>query len=363
LTALSIIERDALRNTGSLAESIEGYDIRHCLAVHKGDAQLLARLNEGLAVLNRTGEYDRIHRKWFGRFDGKLFTREQVVTYVAAALALSCLVAIWGLWRQRVLRRNIEQLNADLERRVRERTAELDSRVAEVEHLNGELEAFSYSVSHDLRAPLRNITGFIELLAQRTTGRLDAEEARYVGTVTREATRMGTLINELLALSRVGRSALTLERVLLDDLVEEVRAELAPAIANRVIEWRVGALPAVEGDRALLRQVVANLLGNAVKFTRLRDPAVLELGADATPAADGKVTIFVRDNGAGFNPKYSDKLFGVFQRLHNQRDFEGTGIGLANVKRIITRHGGQVWGEGKVDNGATFYFNLKRYPS
>ena len=257
----------------------------------------------------------------------------------------------------------IRQLNVDLEERVAGRTAELAARVAEVERLNAELEAFSYSVSHDLRTPLRNITGFIELLTGRSAGRLDPESTRYVETVTREANRLGTLIDELLEFSRVGRTELKLGRVPLDELVAEIRVELQPAVAGRAIEWRVGALPALEADRALLRQVVANLLSNAVKFTRHRQPAIIEIGTLATaPAADGLVTIFVRDNGAGFNPKYAAKLFGVFQRLHNQRDFEGTGIGLANVKRIITRHGGKVWAEGSVDKGATFYFTLKPHP-
>jgi light-regulated signal transduction histidine kinase (bacteriophytochrome) len=288
-----------------------------------------------------------------------VFTREEVVTYVAAALALACATVTWGFWRQRTLRRRIEELNSGLEQRVAERTAALHTHVTQVEHLNQELEAFSYSVSHDLRAPLRNITGFLELLARRSAGRLDSESTRYLETVTREATRLGTLIDGLLELSRMSRTAMNFERVALDELVAEIQAEMRPAVAGRAIEWRVGALPAMEADRALLRQVVANLLGNAVKFTRHRAPAVIEIGTLAPPAADGRVTIFVRDNGAGFNPKYADKLFGVFQRLHNQRDFEGTGIGLANVKRIIERHGGKVWAEGSVDKGATFYFNLR----
>jgi PAS domain S-box-containing protein len=254
------------------------------------------------------------------------------------------------------------QLNRDLEKRVEERTAELARRVAEVEQLNQELESFSYSVSHDLRTPLRNITGFLELLTNRSAGRLDAEEVRYVETVSREATRLNTLIQALLEFSRVGRTALNFSPVPLDELVAEVRAELAELAAGREIEWRVGPLPVLSVDRTLLRLVFANLLANAVKFTRARQPAVIEVGALPSDTGDGRTTFFVRDNGAGFNPSYAGKLFGVFQRLHNQRDFEGTGIGLANVKRIVERHGGRVWAEGKVDNGAVFYFNLNSSP-
>ncbi len=214
-------------------------------------------------------------------------------------------------------------------------------------------------MSHDLRAPLRNITGFLELLGRRAAGRLDDESERYVATVTREAGRLGTLIDDLLAFSRIGRAELMVKPVALEAMIAEVREELAPAVGARRVEWSVGLLPEVQGDRALLRQVFVNLLDNAVKFTRGRDPAVIEIGLLPSSAADeGRVTIFVRDNGAGFNPKYQDKLFGVFQRLHNQRDFEGTGIGLANVLRIVTRHGGRVWAEGNIDNGAAFYFTL-----
>jgi light-regulated signal transduction histidine kinase (bacteriophytochrome) len=162
----------------------------------------------------------------------------------------------------------------------------------------------------------------------------------------------------LLTFSRIGRTELSINPVALTALLEEVQAELEPEIRGRQIEWRVTPLPVVLGDRTLLRQILANLLGNAVKFTRRRTPAIIEVGARPGRPGDPCVTIFVRDNGAGFNPKYIDKLFGVFQRLHNSRDFEGTGIGLANVKRIVTRHGGRIWAEGKPEEGATFSFTL-----
>ena len=281
----------------------------------------------------------------------------------------------------------IHRLNAELEQRVQDRTAELARRVAEVERLNAdlrdsqqatdriaanlqtansslhlansELEAFSYSVSHDLRAPLRNISGFIELLHRRTAGTLDAESARFLGIVATESVRLGSLIDSLLGFSRIGRTELKAEPVALAALVEAVRRELGTDLAGRAIEWRIGELPTVRGDRALLHQVVANLLGNAVKFTRHRQPAVIELGTrPADPAAPGLATFYVRDNGAGFNPAYVNKLFGVFQRLHNASEFEGTGIGLANVKRIVVRHGGSVRAEGEQNVGATFLVTL-----
>jgi PAS domain S-box-containing protein len=251
-------------------------------------------------------------------------------------------------WRKEV-ENELRHLNAELEKRVHERTTELAKRIVEVEQLNGELESFSYSVSHDLRSPLRNITGFIELLEGRLAGRLELDEKRYFATVTREAGRLSVLIDDLLAFSRMGRAQMKLGPVPLVDLVQEVRAELVSNAAARPIEWKIADLPVVEGDRALLRLALVNLLGNAFKFTKQRPLAVIEIGIHGSGVEDsGRITFFVRDNGAGFNPKYQDKLFGVFQRLHNAREFEGTGIGLANVKRIIERHGGRVWAEGTV---------------
>jgi signal transduction histidine kinase len=357
-TALMIAQKFGLHDVVMLGEPLQGYDSRNCFAVHRGNAPLLARLNEGLAILHANGEYDRLYQKWFSSVSGVVFTREELATFIAAALAVVSIVATWSFWRQRRLRRHIQQLNAELEQRVASRTSELNVRVAEVEHLNQELGAFSYSVSHDLRAPLRNITGFLELLMPRVVGRLDPEEHRYMTTVAKEAARLGLLIDDLLALSRVGRAPMEATLVGPAELVEEIRAELRLEVGARSVDWKIGPLPDVMGDRALLRQVFENLLLNAVKFTRQRPVALIEVAALPADATAKFVTFSVRDNGAEFNPKYSDKLFGVFQRLHNQRDFEGTGIGLANVKRIVERHGGRVWAEGQLDHGATFYFTV-----
>jgi light-regulated signal transduction histidine kinase (bacteriophytochrome) len=235
-----------------------------------------------------------------------------------------------------------------LEQRVRRRTAELDA-------VNSELEAFSYSVSHDLRAPLRHVIGFASLLEEHAKDRLDEQGTRYLDTITQAAQKMGRLIDDLLAFSRMGRSQLVTTRVDLNELVREAREEAAPEPAGRRIEWRIEDLPAVEGDRAMLRQVVVNLLSNALKYSSSRATPCIEVGARR---AAREVTLFVRDNGVGFDMQYAHKLFGVFQRLHRSDEFEGTGIGLANVKRIVHRHGGRVWAEGEIDRGATFYIAL-----
>jgi light-regulated signal transduction histidine kinase (bacteriophytochrome) len=223
---------------------------------------------------------------------------------------------------------------------------------------NKELEAFSYSVSHDLRAPLRHIDGYVEMLTKHAGDTLSDKSRRYLKIVSDAAGQMGQLIDDLLAFSRMGRVEMQRTHLNLEPMIQELIADLQSETTARNIVWKHGHLPIVEGDPSMLKQVFVNLLSNAVKYTRRKDPAEIEIGCKSETADE--IVVFVRDNGAGFDMKYVDKLFGVFQRLHRAEEFEGTGVGLANVRRVITRHGGRIWAEGAVNNGATFYFSLTK---
>lgn len=249
------------------------------------------------------------------------------------------------------LARAVTEAGGLLEGRQRELTARLGQLAA----VNEELEAFSYSVSHDLRAPLRHVSGFVSMLEQSANGTLDETSRRHLSRIGAAAQRMGSLIDDLLAFSRAGRATMAPSRVDLSAVVREAREELDPESAGRAIEWITPPLPTVAADPAMLRLVIVNLLSNAVKYTRPRDRARIEVTA---AAREGETVVSVRDNGVGFDMQYAHKLFGVFQRLHRQEDFEGTGIGLANVRRIIARHGGRTWAEGWIDGGAVFSFSL-----
>ncbi|HVF17844.1 MAG TPA: ATP-binding protein [Steroidobacteraceae bacterium] len=231
----------------------------------------------------------------------------------------------------------------------------LEQRNEDLIAANEDLEAFGHSVSHDLRMPLRHIHAYISMLEMTTAAKLDNEELRQFAVIRDAARRMGQLIDDLLAFSRIGRTELKSTSINCETLVEQVIADMQTDLADRHIVWTIQALPGIEGDANLLRQVWANLLANAVKYTRPREQAQIKV---AGVTQDDEVIFSVTDNGVGFDPAYADRLFGVFQRLHSEKQFEGTGVGLANVRRIVQRHGGRTWADAKPDEGATFYFSL-----
>jgi signal transduction histidine kinase len=289
------------------------------------------------------------------------------VPYFIVFTAFASLVAWFSAVRRRVeiqLRQARDKLQNEVEEKsrllgdIQALNQRLAQHSAALESSNKELEAFSYSISHDLRAPLRHLAGFAELLRKSTAGSLNEKNARYVTMIVEAAQRMGSLIDDLLAFSRISRAEAHNAPVSLDQLVQEAIAEVRQDASSRNIAFKIDPLPPWYGDRVMLRQALVNLIANAVKFTRTRPQAEIEVGC--SEHKNGQVVVFVRDNGVGFDMKYSNKLFGVFQRLHSQEEFEGTGIGLATVQRVIHRHGGQVWAEGKVDGGATFYFSLSK---
>jgi signal transduction histidine kinase len=287
--------------------------------------------------------------------------------YFVIFIAWAGVVASFSAVRRRIehsLRQARDSLQVEVEQRrqredeIRQLNQELGKRAAELQATNSELESFAYSVSHDLRAPLRHVVGYSELLQRQASASLDEKSQRFIKTILDSAKRMGNLIDDLLAFSRIGRAETKKTEVNLEQLTKEVVAEVGQDTKDRDISWKIGALPVCYGDRSMLRLVVVNLVSNAAKFTRMRKPAEIEIGC--VDRNKEEVEVFVRDNGAGFDMQYANKLFGVFQRLHLAEQFEGTGIGLATVQRIIHRHGGKVRGEGAVDQGATFTFTLPK---
>ena len=316
-----------------------------------------------VAVLLSAASFDYFFTEPFYSFD----ISRRDLPYFFIFVAWAAIVASFSAVRRQIedrLRQARDNLQVEVEQRrhredeIRKLNQELAQRAAELEATNKELESFAYSVSHDLRAPLRHMVGYSELLQRQASSLLDEKSQRFIRTILDSAKRMGNLIDDLLAFSRIGRAETKKTAVDLEQLVKEVVAEIGQEAKGRDIAWKIGALPVCYGDRSMLGLVVVNLVSNAVKFTRMRRPAEIEIGC--VDGNENEIEVFVRDNGAGFDMQYVNKLFGVFQRLHLPEQFEGTGIGLATVQRVIHRHGGKVRAEGAVDQGATFSFSLPK---
>jgi signal transduction histidine kinase len=273
----------------------------------------------------------------------------KVVIACGNSLAVLILLVKGFVIHRETCRRNLAEQN------LKQANEKLERRTAELSETNIELESFAYSVAHDLRAPLRHIAGYSGVLTQDYGPRLDAEGLSCLGKITDCARQMGHLVDDLLGLSLIGRQKLSFHDTSLSSLVAQAVEDIAPEAAGRVVEWQIADLFNAECNPGLIRQVFTNLLSNAVKYTRRREHAVIQVGQTTQ---NGERAVFVRDNGVGFEMQYADKLFGVFQRLHKARDFEGTGVGLAIVQRIIRKHGGRIWAEAALDQGATFYFTL-----
>jgi PAS domain S-box-containing protein len=298
-----------------------------------------------------------IHKSEGAHIDDEVYWRSDGTSFPAEywsypirkeGKVVGCVVTFLDISLRRQAEHDLRTLNQELELRVRQRTVELEA-------ANKELEAFTYSVSHDLRAPLRHIDGFSKILMEEDLAGLSEDSRRYLTRIREGTKQMGQLVDDLLNLARVGRKEVALQVTGLSSLVQEAAEEIKRENSARSIEWKIAPLPFVDCDPGLMKQVFVNLLSNAAKYTRPRQHALIEVG---TLSDNGQSVVFVRDNGVGFSMKYADKLFGVFQRLHRAEDFEGTGIGLATVQRILHKHGGRVWAEAELDKGATFYFTL-----
>jgi len=386
-----------------MAQQVKVIDVNPA-TVRMFDAESKKQVLSSLATLIDPESFDAILEEIIAIAEGQPFFKGEVVYRTLTGRKINALlsaslptkaresshiiVSIMDITDQKLVEQELEEHRNHLEQLVKKRTAQLQSRVSEVEALNEtmvdltdnlrasnaeleqtsteltavnrELEAFAYSVSHDLRAPLRHILGFVAMLERHTAGSLNEQACHDLDVIKGSATRMSQLIDDLLSFSRTGRAEMKKSRFSLTELALSVVAEVQDQQrTSREIQWQVHELPEVDADRAMIRQVLLNLVGNAVKYTKPREHTEIEVGAAQTDDTD-KHVVYVRDNGVGFDPRYSHKLFGVFQRLHRAEEFEGTGIGLATVRRIVQRHGGSTWAESAIGEGACFYFSLPR---
>lgn len=344
-----------------LAEVTDLYDqnglssARELIASDEGVRQMAA-IQMVTSRMDNRGEEVLLERE-------ETLARTRQLTLGSLLLTLAVAAGIFltlfrGISREMAARAEADRALRERNREILALNAALEQRAADVEAVNAELESFSYSVSHDLRAPLRHIDGYIEMLTDEAGEHLGPQARRYLDVIGDSSRQMSALIEDLLAFSRTGRTELHMGAVDLNALTKEVVANLEMAVRGRTIEWDIAPLPAVIGDYAMLRQVFTNLVDNALKYTRPREVARVEIGCAGDE--DGRPVFFVRDNGVGFEMQHAGKLFGIFQRLHPAAEFDGTGIGLAHVRRIVARHGGRVWAHAERDRGATFYFSLRR---
>jgi signal transduction histidine kinase len=377
-TALNIASASYLAHLRGLSNlKISGFsevDFFLSVAVRKDAAELYSIVQKGLATIG-PNEREDIYASYINPETSATINwevwRPRVIYSVFAVLAVLAGLLLWN----RVLAGEIDRRKAaeaslrQARDRLEEHARELAQHARQMEALNSrltlankDLEAFSYSVSHDLKTPLRHVRSFADMIQLEANGKLDATTQHCVTAIQRECRRMSELIEALLALAQVGCAQLQLSLVDLNELAREIINELDLEAEGRQVRWEIQPLPKVNCDRGLMKQVFANLLGNAAKFTRGRKPAVIQIGTLPEKPEDHEVVVFVKDNGAGFDQSRANTLFEPFHRLHRYSEFEGSGIGLANVKRIILKHGGRVWAEGAINSGATFYFSLLKYP-
>jgi signal transduction histidine kinase len=374
VTALNLASAAYIVHMRGLANlKISGFTQREfflSLAVKDSTPELHSILEKGLETINPRemeaiyGHY--IHPDTLKEIDWKTWRRRAVYAVLAGAVGLAGLL-LWNRKMANEIKRRKDAENALVQARdkIEIHLRELASRTHEMELLNKnlayankDLESFSYSVSHDLKSPLRRVKGFADLLEKDAGGRLESAEIGYLEVIKSESERMNKLIEGLLDFARIGHREIHVETVDMERVVSGITAGVKLEHPEREILWEVHPLPTIDCDRELIKLVVENLLGNAVKFTRGRTPARIEIGVLPNNDENEEVVFYVKDNGAGFAADGAGKLFNAFQRLHSEKEFEGTGIGLANVQRIIQKHGGRVWAEGEVDKGASFYFSL-----